>query len=66
MSYQDEENKLVVRCMPDAGLRIVGFAEACDLLILNMIGGTGGIDHPGLKAELAVKAYLEQGKTRTS
>jgi hypothetical protein len=38
------------------------FAEACDLLILNMIGDTCGIDHPGPEAELALKAYLEQGK----
>ena len=34
----------------------------CDLLILNMIGGTGGQPHAGTGAERAVRAYLESGK----
>lgn len=37
------------------------WAEDCELLILNMIGGTCKIPHPGDGAEGAVRKYLEKG-----
>jgi len=38
------------------------FTEACDLLILNLIAGTGAQPLAGLESELHLRAYLEQGK----
>lgn len=37
------------------------FAQDCSLLMLNMIGDTCGIAHPGPDAERAVRAYAEKG-----
>ena len=37
------------------------FAENCELLILNLISGTGKGDLPGAEIEQAVKHYLERG-----
>ncbi len=36
--------------------------ESCKLLVLNMIGDTCGLPHPGPEAEIAVKTYVEAGK----
>jgi hypothetical protein len=38
------------------------WVEDCELLILNMIGGTCDIPHPNNNAETAVKKYLKTGK----
>ena len=37
------------------------WADECELLVLDMIGDTCGIPHPGKGAEQAVRRYLEQG-----
>ena len=37
------------------------WVDDCDLLILNMIGGTCDIPHPGEGSERAVRAYCERG-----
>lgn len=38
-----------------------GWDQDCELLILNMIGGTCGQPHPGQDAETRVRHYLERG-----
>ncbi|EDM26036.1 hypothetical protein LNTAR_19602 [Lentisphaera araneosa HTCC2155] len=38
------------------------FADDCDLLILNLIGGTCDIAHPNKNAEAEIKKYLQSGK----
>lgn len=37
------------------------WVDSCDLLILNMIGGTCDIAHPGNGAQKAVRKYCERG-----
>ena len=37
------------------------WVEKCELLILDMIGDTCGVEHPGSGAEEKVRRYLEQG-----
>ena len=36
--------------------------NSCKLLILNMIGDTCDLPHPGSDAEAAIKSYVESGK----
>ena len=38
-----------------------GFSDRCDLLILNMIGATCDVPHPGSGAETEIRRYLEKG-----
>jgi hypothetical protein len=43
-------------------LEAADFAQACELLILNVIGATCGQPAPSAAAERAVRAYVEAGK----
>ncbi len=44
-----------------AALEAGGWEPACELLVLHLIGGSGGLPLPGSGAERAVRRYCERG-----